>query len=71
MLFGCVSLQSTMCDVKRGMCPAKVCVIPLRVSDQSVFRRKSCFSVSCPYMWTHCTRQNYLNIPGEFCQFCC
>ena len=27
MLFGCFYLQSTMCDVKRGMCPAKVCGI--------------------------------------------
>ena len=45
--------------------------VPLSVSDQSVFRRKGCFSVSCPYMWTHCTRHNYFNIFGEFCPFCC
>ena len=55
-----------MCVVERGMCPAKGCVIPLRVSDHSVFRRKSCFSLMCPCKRTFCMRQNYCSIPGVF-----
>ena len=34
------------------------------VSDQSVFRRKGCFSLRCPCKRTFCTRQNYCYIPG-------